>query len=100
MNDRQTDRNTEAKRISSEKGLPFEFVRGMLQWSEEHDISEENPFSPSQKHTARPIPESKLSAWAEGAADIFKSIMPEIGIPYPDIYYSTARLFGRHAPGF
>ena len=34
-----------------------------------------------------------LKSWAPYAVDVFKSIMPPIDIPYPDIYVATAKKY-------
>lgn len=87
----------EARKLSKEKGLPFEYVKQMLEFAErvkcdelDFDISSiPNPPKPS------PIPESTTLFWAEEATELFKGIMPDLGIPIPPVYTSTASSYSR-----
>lgn len=82
----------EARRLSEEKGLPFEYVKQMLEFAER---AAENSIVFSEPPKPRPIPERTVMFWAEETAELFKQIMPHIITPFPPVYTSTASSYSR-----
>lgn len=82
----------EARRLSEEKNLPFEYVKQMLEFAERAaDNSIDFPKPPKQ----RPIPETTALFWASIAKEQFQKIMPDLDIPIPPVYTSTASSYSR-----
>ncbi len=82
----------EAKRLSEEKGLPFEYVKQMLEFAERAAYSDELFYQPPK---SRPISETTVLFWAKIAEEQFQQIMPDLGIPFPPVYTSTASSYSR-----
>lgn len=53
------------------------------------DNMHNHPFNP------RPIPETTALFWAKIAEEQFEQIMPDLGIPFPPVYTSTASSYSR-----
>lgn len=88
----------EARRLSEEKGLPFEYVKQMLEYMEQTSSdTTESPFSDFTDNSPRPrpIPEKTVMFWAEEATELFEQIMPPISTPFPPVYTSTASSYSR-----
>lgn len=82
----------EARKLSEEKGLPFEYVKQMLEFAER---STNNVAVPHEPPKPRPISETTVLYWAEMAKENFQQVMPDLGIPYPPVYTSTASSYSR-----
>ena len=82
----------EARRLSEEKGLPFEYVKQMLEFAER---AADNSIDFPELPKPRPIPEKTVMFWAEEAIELFNQIMPPISTPFPPVYTSTASSYSR-----
>ncbi len=82
----------EARKLSEEKGLPFEYVKQMLEFAER---AADNSIDFPEPPKPRPIPEKTVMFWAEEAIEIFKQIMPHISTPFPPVYTATASSYSR-----
>ncbi len=82
----------ETRKLSDEKGLPFEYVKQMLEFAERAADSAEISNEPTKP---RPIPETTVLFWASIAKEQFQKIMPDLGISYPPVYTSTASSYSR-----
>lgn len=82
----------EARKLSGEKGLPFEYVKQMLEFAERAVDSAETSNEPHKSH---PIPEPTALFWASIAKEQFQKIMPDLDIPYPPVYTATASSYSR-----
>lgn len=80
----------EARMLSEEKGLPYEFAKGMLEFMER----ESKPILNEQTYS-RPISEKLTFLWVNESLEIFKSIMPSFDVPFPSIYTTTTSNFTR-----
>ncbi len=92
MKDMNAKLEEEARKLSEEKGLPFEYVKQMLEFAEraaDNSIDFPEPLKP------RPIPEKTVMFWAEEAIELFKQIMPPISTPFPPVYTATASNYSR-----
>lgn len=82
----------EARRLSEEKGLPYEYVKQMLEFAERAADSAEISNEPPK---SRPILETTALFLASIAKEQFQKIMPDLGISYPPVYTSTASSYSR-----
>lgn len=84
----------EAKRISEEKGLPLDYVKSMLEFVERNadNAADASIVEPPKQ---RPIPENTALFWAKIAEEQFEQIMPDLGIPFPPVYTTTASSYSR-----
>lgn len=82
----------EARKLSEEKGLPFEYVKQMLEFAER---AADNSIDFPEPPKPRPIPEKTVMFWAEEATELFKQIMPPISTPFPPVYTATASNYSR-----
>ena len=85
----------EAKRLSAEKGLPLDFVKDMLEFVERNDNNIAPFDEPPKPRPIPPIPETTVLFWAAVAKEEFQQIMPDLGIPFPPVYTSTASSYSR-----
>lgn len=82
----------EARKLSGEKGLPFEYVKQMLEFAERTADSAEIS---NESLKQRPITKTTALFWASIAKEQFHKIMPNLGISYPPVYTSTASSYSR-----
>ena len=92
MKDLNAKLEQEARKLSKEKGLPFEYVKQMLEFAERAADSAEISNEPPKP---RPISETTVLFWASIAKEQFQQIMPDLDIPYPPVYTSTASSYSR-----
>lgn len=83
----------EAQKLAEEKGLPLDFVKSMLEFAERTNGEDAAPLYDPPK--PRPVPEATILYWAAIAKEQFHSIMPDLGIPFPPVYTSTASSYSR-----
>jgi len=92
MTEKKSNLEAEAKRLSQEKGLTFEYVNQMLEFAER---AADNSIDFPEPPKPRPIPEKTVMFWAEEAIEKFKQIMPHISTPFPPVYTATASSYAR-----
>lgn len=76
----------EAIKQSEEKGLSFEYVKQILKFKER---AADNSIDFPEPPKIHPISENITLYWAENAFDLFKEIMPDLGIPFSPVYTAT-----------
>lgn len=79
----------EARKLSEKKGLPFEYVKQMLEFAER---AEDNSIDFPEPLKLRLISETTALFWAKIAEEKFQQIMPDLGIPFPSVHLNCKQL--------
>ena len=67
----------------------------MLEFVERNDNNIAPFDEPPKPRPIPPIPETTVLFWAAVAKEEFQQIMPDLGIPFPPVYTSTASSYSR-----